>query len=242
MLFTNPIELPKSILIANASIILNVKNLFRNKSLSERPDGKKGKIMTISYGIAKKSECSVLAELINTASAGVLEYLMRDLVPGMTPVQLEAANLARDKYPYTYRNVRVARDDGRVVGMALSYPSSYHGITPEMRDFFPEERLAHLTDFFTSRVENSWYLDALSVQASHRRQGLGEALIAATKATATENGFDALSLIAFADNHNALALYRKTGFKVVKRVTLQKNRTIQHEGGCVLLNCALHTS
>ena len=167
---------------------------------------------------------------------------MRDLVPGMTAVQLEAVNLAKDKYPYTYRNARVARDDGRVVGMALSYPASYHGITPEMRDFFPEERLAHLTDFFTSRVENSWYLDALSVQASHRRKGIGEALIAATKATATENGFDALSLIAFADNHNALALYRKTGFKVVKRVTLQKNRTIQHEGGCVLLNCALHTS
>jgi hypothetical protein len=38
------------------------------------------------YRPAEKEDSAKLAELINIASDGVVEYLFHDLIPGMTPV------------------------------------------------------------------------------------------------------------------------------------------------------------
>ena len=92
--------------------------------------------MSYKYGPAEKKDCAALAEFINMASDGVVEYLFRDLVPGMTPVQLIAHNLENDDSPHSYKSAIVARDGDDVVGMALSYPSDDHYISDEMRSFF----------------------------------------------------------------------------------------------------------
>ena len=160
-----------------------------------------------------------------------------ELVPGMTPVQIVAHNLANDNYPYSYRSTIVASDGNDVVGMALSYPSSYHKITDEMRDFFPSERLEHFNDFYLSRVENSWFLDALGVHETCRGKGIGTRLVELTKEKAKENGYKLLSLIVFADNTPALALYKVLGFEVVKKIELEGNEFIPHNEGCLLLRC-----
>lgn len=193
--------------------------------------------MSYEYGPAEKKDCAALAELINLASDGVVEYLFRDLVAGMTPVQLIAKNLENVDSPHCYKSAIVARDGGDVVGMALSYASNYHYISDEMRGFFPADRLAHLSDFYAARVENSWYLDTLGVFEGHRRQGIGEKLISLTKERAVENGYNALSLIAFADNELALPVYKRTGFEIVRKVELVENEFIKHKNGSLLLNC-----
>ncbi len=195
--------------------------------------------MSYEYGPAEKKDCAVLAELINMASDGVVEYLFRDRVPGMTPVQLIAHNLENVDSPHCYKSAIVARDGDDVVGMTLSYSSDFHHISDEMRNFFPADRLAHLNDFFTARVENSWYLDTLGVFEGHRRQGIGEKLISLTKEKAVENRYNALSLIVFADNELALPIYKRTGFEVVRKVELGANEYIHHEDGSLLLNCML---
>ena len=195
--------------------------------------------MTYSYGPAEKKDCAVLAELINMASEGVVEYLFRDLVPGVTPVQLIAHNLENVDTPHCYKSAIVARDGDDVVGMTLSYSSDFHYISDEMRDFFPPDRLEHLSDFYAARVENSWYLDTLGVFEGHRRQGIGEKLISLTKDKAVENGYNALSLIVFADNELALPVYKRTGFEIVRKVELGANEYIHHEDGSLLLNCKL---
>ena len=198
--------------------------------------------MPITFGFANQSDCAVLAQLSNTASGGTLEFLFDDLIPGKTAIQVETANLERDQYPYTYKNARVARDGDRVVGMALAYPSSYHAITPEMRQFFPEDRLTHMAAFFTSRVENSWYLDTFCVYKRYRRQGIGRTLLELVKTDARQNGFDKLSLITFAENHKALSFYKRIGFSLVRSVPLHKTGPIQYDGGCLLMNCNLTPS
>ena len=114
--------------------------------------------MTFKYRPAEKEDSAKLAELINIASDGVVEYLFHDLVPGMTPVQVVAYNLENDNYPHSYRSAVVAAEETDVIGIALSFPSSYHKITDEMRRFFPADRLEHLSHFFSSRIENSWFL------------------------------------------------------------------------------------
>ncbi len=88
--------------------------------------------MGIQYRSGKKEDSGKIAELINIASDGVVEYLFQDLVPGMSPVQVVAHNLENDNYPHSYKSAVVASDGNTVVGMALSYPSSFHKLTNEM--------------------------------------------------------------------------------------------------------------
>jgi len=197
--------------------------------------------MTIKYRPAEKADCEKLAELINMASGGIVEYLFHDLVSGMTPVQVVAQNLENENSPYSYRSAIVAAEGSDVLGMALSFPSSYHKITNTMINYFPSDRLEHLKHFYASRVEDSWLLDALCVIESHRRRGIGENLISLTKEKAVENGFNALSLTVFADNAFAIPFYKRTGFEIVERVELRGNDFIKHEGGCLLMNCEITT-
>ena len=193
--------------------------------------------MSFIYRPAEKADCTKIAELINLASDGIVEYLFHDLVSEMTPVQMIAYNLAEDHYPHSYKSAIVAADGKNVVGMALSYPSSYHKITDEMRGFFPADRLEHLRDFYSSSVSKSWFLDALAVDENCRKHGIGRRLVDLTKERAKDNEYAILSLIAFADNSPALGLYKRVGFRVAKKVDLAGNAFIPHQDGCLLLRC-----
>lgn len=197
--------------------------------------------MEIKYRPGEKKDCAKLAELINIASDGVVEYLFHGLVTGMTPVQVIAHNHENDNYPHSYKSAIVATHKNNIVGMALSYPSFYHKITDEMRSFFPSDRLEHFSSFYSSRVENTWFLDALCVIESYRRRGIGQKLISLTKEKAIENGYNALSLIVFADNTLAIPVYERTGFEVVQKVELRGNEFIKHEDGCLLMKCEINT-
>ena len=103
--------------------------------------------MEIKYRPGEKRDCAKLAELVNIASDGVVEYLFHGLVPGMTPVQVIAYNYESDNYPHTYKSAIVATDKNDIVGMSLSYQSYYHKISNEMRGFFAAERLEHFSAF-----------------------------------------------------------------------------------------------
>lgn len=195
----------------------------------------------LTYRPAVKEDSSKLAELINIASDGTVEYLFRDLVPGMAPVQVVACNLENDNFPHSYKSAIVAVDGKNIVGMALSYPSSFHKITNEMKSFFPADRLAHFNPFFLSRIENSWFLDALCVAEGCRRRGIGEKLISLTKKKALENDYNTLSLIVFADNAAAIRLYKRAEFEIAQGVELKGNEFIKHEDGCLLMKCDITT-
>ncbi len=195
--------------------------------------------MEISYRPGKKEDSNEIAEMVNIASDGVIEYLFHELVPGLTPVQVLAHGLENDYYPHTYKSSIVACEGNKLVGMALSFPSSFHGITDKMKGFFPPERLAHFNDFYSSRVENTWFLDALCVLKNYQRRSIGKKLISLTKEKAAKNGYKALTLMVFADNELAIPVYECTGFKVVQKVDLQENEFIKHKQGCLLMQCKI---
>lgn len=195
--------------------------------------------MGITYRTGAKEDSLKLAALINIASDGVVEYLFHDLVAEMTPDQIIAHNLENENPPDSYKSAIVAVDDNNIAGMALSFSSSYHKITEEMRGFLPADRLEHLRHYYSSRVENSWMLDALGVFEHYRRHGIAEELISLTKQRAIENGYNILSLIAFADNILAIPLYERSGFEVVQEIELRGNEYIRHESGCLLMKCEI---
>ena len=195
--------------------------------------------MDISYRTARKADCTRMAELINIASGGVVEFLFHDLAPGLTPQQVVAHNLEIDQGYYTFKNAIVAVTEDQVVGVALSFPALYHEITAEMRQYFPKDRLDHLTEFYAARVDDSFLLNALCVDQKWRRNGIGSKLISLTKKKATQSGFKVLSLMVFADNSEALRVYHRHGFKVFATVQLNSHEHIPHEGGCLLMKIDL---
>lgn len=192
---------------------------------------------TITYRSGRKADCRRIAELDAIASGGAIDFLFHDLVPGMTPVDVVTTELEQDRYPHTFRNVIVAQHESRIVGMALSFPAQHHTISDEMREFLPADRLAHFHHFFSSRIDGSYFLDALSVDHRFRRLGIGGKLIDLTAHKARQEGFASLSLITFADNSIARRLYAQKGFVVVRPIDLKPHKRIPHQGGCVLMNC-----
>ncbi len=192
--------------------------------------------MGIQYREGRKEDCLRLAELVRMASGGVVDFLFHDLVPGMTPVQIVARNLERDHPPHTYRNAIVAEDAGIIAGMALSYPSHYHRITEGMRRVFPKERLDHIAPYYMAPVGRSLFLDAIAVKSESRGKGIGSELLSLTKEKAKKGGYDAVSLIAFAENTNAIRLYKHHGFEVAEEIELSPHELILYRGGFLLMN------
>jgi GNAT superfamily N-acetyltransferase len=199
----------------------------------------KGGEMTITYRTGEKKDCKELAAMITKASDGVVDFMFQDLVPDLTPIQLVAHNLEQDIYPHTFNSAIVAVEKDTLVGMALSYPSEFHRLTDEMKQFLPEDRLNHLKHFYSCRVKDSLYLSALFVTRGFRRQGIAKKLIALTKDKAMDNRYHSLSLIVFTDNAMAMPLYENMGFIVVQQVGLQPNAFIHHRGGCSLMQLHL---
>ncbi|MCG8376501.1 MAG: GNAT family N-acetyltransferase, partial [Chlorobiales bacterium] len=169
--------------------------------------------LNVTYRQGKKSDCREIAELDYIASDGAVEYLFHDLVPNMTAVDVVSAGLEKDVYPHTYRSTYVAENDNQVIGMALSYPAKYHCISEELENFLPEDRLDHFRDFYSSRVEGSYLLDAICVYEKYRGEGVGKSLLEHTKNKALDEGYDELSLIMFSDNKNAIKFYRDNNFE-----------------------------
>ena len=104
-----------------------------------------------------------------------------------------------------------------------------------MRNFFPADRLAHLQQVLGGRIEDSLYLDTLCVEENYRGNGIGAELISLTQRKAVEEGFNALSLIALADNTDAHRLYFRCGFEIVSPIEMAPHELIPHEGGALLM-------
>ncbi|MFG6096313.1 GNAT family N-acetyltransferase [Leptothoe sp. ISB3NOV94-8A] len=195
--------------------------------------------MEVLYREGQKADSKILAELEYIASDGAVEFLFHDLVPGVSALQFVASSLEQDVYPHSYRSAIVAELNHHVIGMALSFPATYHQITPEMRDFFPTDRLEHFQDFFSARVDGSFFLDALCVLKDYQHKGIGSRLIELTKSKAQTEGYNSLSLIVLADNIGAQRLYQRHGFESVRPIELQPHPLIPHQGGCLLMRANL---
>jgi ribosomal protein S18 acetylase RimI-like enzyme len=195
--------------------------------------------MSIVYRRALPADCLQIAELIRQASLGAVDYLFQGLLPDATPAQVVAYGLGNPEGLHSHINVIVAADGPKILGMVLSFPSEFHRITDEMREFIPGERLARFTDFYAARVEDSWYIDAICVAHGHRRQGMGLELMRRAMDRGRENGFATASLLVFADNFPAIALYERLGFETVRRVRQEPIDQIASKDGYLLMRCNL---
>jgi ribosomal protein S18 acetylase RimI-like enzyme len=195
--------------------------------------------LDIQLKAAQKGNCYEIAELIDIASGGLLDFLYHGLIPGKTPVQMVSDFLKEETAYFSYINALIAEVDNDVAGMSLSYPSEFHGINDAMKNILPKDRLDYLNDFFSSAVPDSLYIDSLAVHEKYRRQGIASRLISLTADRARREELSSISLIVLADNDTALELYKNHGFRSVKDIRLDCHELIPHHGGAYLMKSDL---
>lgn len=195
---------------------------------------------TIRYRTATQADAPEIAELIAIASGGMVEFLFQDFAPNLDELlAILTIAVANHLSEMSYNNTDVAVFRGNVVGMANSYPADRHRLTETMKRFFSPERLSAIADFYSSRVEGSFYLSTIAVRENCRSQGIGTALIERVKAKAKRQNFSALSLIVWSDNVEAIRLYQQQQFQPVKRVQVGQHPLLPHANGCILMKCPL---
>ncbi|MBW4551926.1 MAG: GNAT family N-acetyltransferase [Aphanocapsa sp. GSE-SYN-MK-11-07L] len=193
----------------------------------------------ITYQPAQPDQSEVIAGYIIMAGGEFFDFLLANFVPGLTPKQIVAEQVAAEAGEFSYRYIEVALDGGQVVGIVNSYPAQELKLSPEMAASLPRDRLEILREFMTTCVEDSWYLSILAVAPNYRQQGIGGQFIDLVKQKAKNQGFSSLSLTTWADNRQAIRLYQQHEFQIIQHRQIALHPLLPDHGGFLLLECRL---
>ena len=159
---------------------------------------------------ATKQHAPDLARLANLAGEGVPEFLWREMIEGdETPLDAGARRVAREEGGFSYRNVRVCVEGGKVLGMILSYrqPEPY-----EIGALSEYHEVIHPLIKLEAQAPGSWYVNAVASYEGHRGKGVATMLMADAEARARAAGCRLMSLIVGSENAGARRFYRALGF------------------------------
>ena len=153
-----------------------------------------------------------IAQLIDESSPGVINYLYADLLTDITPLQFCAQILCTDPV-YNVSNAIVADKGGRVVGVAMSFPSSQHVLNESLKEKISDEKYRFLSQYFELRNNDAFLLDAICVIKQFRKNGIGERLLCCTAKKAQNAGYALLGAIVVNTSETLVKWYENRGFK-----------------------------
>jgi len=163
---------------------------------------------------ARPDDAEDLARLIDIAGEGIPSWLWaRSAKEGQSPIDVGTARARRGTGGFSFANALVTEREGKVLGMALSYPID---AAPEED---PTDLPAPVAPFVALEALSvgTWYVNALAVRVAARGQGIGSNLTAEAESHATIAGYPALSIQVYAQNTGAVRLYHRLGFETVNR-------------------------
>lgn len=191
--------------------------------------------MSFKIRLAAPSDANAIADHLCRAGGGLMEFLLDGIVPDVKPPQLLALSLTEADETISYKNALVVDTDEGVKGLLLAYPLSEFHISTQMETFVDQGRLDHVRELYTHKIENSYYVHALSVDDTLAGQGAGRALLDLAYEIAADEGFGNVSLHVWRDNERALRLYQKNDFKVVRDIKIDRRDLLPHDGGMILM-------
>jgi len=166
---------------------------------------------------AKKEENLTLSHLILNAIGTVANTLTGEHEKNKI---LETLNFYTnmDYNRLSYKNIWIYEEEKKVIGLIIAYDSN-------QADKLDKPLIEHLATkglrvkaFDKECFEDEFYIDTISVSSDFQRQGIGKKLMNFVEKKAKNLKFKKLSLLVDYDNHDALKLYEKIGFK--KNTTL----------------------
>lgn len=173
-----------------------------------------------------------IAALIDLAGEGIPRAIWQHYAPALQePLAFGAERAASGSGNFSWRNARLAKQDSIVLGMVLAY--RLPDTASDLSDAHPlEVPLVALE----SQAPGTFYINAVAVYTDEQSQGVGQRLIEEAHRMARAAGCERSSLIVFAHNLRARALYRRLGY-----VEQARQPAIDHPDFRILGECVLMT-
>ncbi len=184
-----------------------------------------------------QDDAAVIADLLVIAGDGIMEFVFDDVVPGQDTSDVLAYLVADDDNAFSCRNCLVAEDDGKICGVINYYPHDENLLTEEEKEYLAPDKVAYLEHFFAYELPESICINALAVQPDCQGRGIGSKLISEAQAVAKRRGFHALSMFVWADNHDAIRLYERLGFKLIDEIFAPQDELLGHPTGTIVMAC-----
>ena len=109
-----------------------------------------------------------LAELAITAGDGMYEFLLQEMAPKEMLAGLMSRGIKHGTGGLSWRNCFVAVDQGVVIGMINAFPAEW--LRNEEQDLLPQDRVRVLEPIDQAQDWESFLINGVAVQASHRRR------------------------------------------------------------------------
>ena len=188
---------------------------------------------------ARISDASAIALLAHAAGGDVLQFILGGFSQSSAALDVYQEMVREPGGIYSFERCVVAVAGNTVVGMANAFPAGlirneYPVRNPTSRDVLLKPRF-ELNDW------KSYLLNNICAGPDHRREGVGTALLKAVVRDARCEGHASLTLHVWADNHGAVAFYRRFGFRQRGRARIPWHIDLPHEGGSLLMKLLLRT-
>lgn len=181
---------------------------------------------------AQPDDAEDLARLIDIAGEGIPSWLWAKSVNDwQVPLDIGMRRARRNTGSFSYTNAVVAKNNGSVLGMVLSYP-----ILASPKDAIGDLPTP-IAPFVALEGQSVgiWYVNALAVRAGARGHGIGTALMKVAEKQAAAAGYSMLSIQVYSQNTGAVRLYRRLGFEFADRAAVLLHPCQPYYTGDVLL-------
>lgn len=129
----------------------------------------------------------------------------------------------------------VAEEDGGVIGAMGAYPVALSKLEWGEDEGEAKGRNAHFACLQALMRDDAFHIARLGVLLHARRRGVAQSLIKEAEAATREAGLSLLTLIVWADNEPALALYRGLGFTERGSAEIAPHPRLDRDGKMLLL-------
>lgn len=186
----------------------------------------------ITYRPALREESRAIADLICQAGGGLYEFLLDDLIPLLTARDIVAWGVGMEASPLSYENCWVAAAASRVVGMINIFPADL--INKENHYPGGSDRFELIRPMLELQAWGSMLLNAVAVIDGYRGRGIGEQLISWAETYTLKSGLTRLSLHVWADNNEAIRLYKSVGFVELGVAEVAPHPRLLHRGSILM--------
>ena len=177
-----------------------------------------------------------IASLIAISSDGVavIEWTEAAVTEGVEPLDIGERTYRNPDGNYSWRNCTIVEKNGKVAGMLLTFGMPVaEARDPRQRPTIDDANV--FAPYMYLEEPDSWYVCGVALYPEHRGQGLGTRLMQLVNEQARQNGFEKVSLVAFAQNEGSVRLYQRLGYEIVDRAPIIPHPLIHHEGEALLM-------
>lgn len=181
----------------------------------------------LEFRAAKKEDCRTIAELYSISSDGVADYIWTKLAEeGENILDVGQRRYEQEESVFSYKNCIIAEKDKKIIGMLVAFPMKSDGSIPDDPVLAPYSVL---------EADNSFYICGVALKPEYRGQGVGTQLMKLAEQQARIRKFKSLSLVVFEANSAAVELYKKLGYREIKREKIVSHPLIHYTGDALLM-------